>query len=372
MENRCSDYTKYKKSVILLDEENADFAGRRDYKIRGDLRIETGNNKGAMSLNVRNLRVFERNKYIYKLILLGEKRERTIYAVMGTLSLNRYGDGENYFRFSPADIDVKGNNLEDFSVAIVAAVSMRNDKEPLHPVLKGVLDNTIAPPNGGDSTQDNTQDKNDDWECENCNRKPHRDGDCEQGNYKHEQHKYGEVLVNAEPANTVCEKNNPIHNSEIYCKANPNLESNCKQTIQTYNNYYAQFLCEHCQHLADVCEKIEEIKPFTEDTTHTQWKRMSGLSGFPIVSPGAQKNASKYGHYLFGHHDEMYYFAVPGRFIDEEYPDNGKSGFSMWQPIRGAEGFEADKEGCPLETRMAAYGYWILAVRKETGEIVDI
>lgn len=326
MENSGSDYTRYKKSVILLHEENADFASRRDYKIRGDLRIETGNNKGAMSLNVKNLRVFERNKYIYKLILLGEKRERTIYTVMGTLSINRYGEGENYFRFSPTDIDGKGNSLDDFSVAIVAAVSMRNDKEPLHPVLKGILGNA--------------QDRNDTSDY----------ADCEDEQHENVQHRnYGEVLVNAEPS-----------------------ETKTISSYKTYNNYYAEFLREHCQRLAEACEKIDEIKPFAEDRTTPQWKKMSGLNGFPIVSPGAQKNASRYGHYLFGHHDEMYYFAVPGRFIDEEYPDKGKSGFCMWQPIRGAETLEADKEGCPLETRMAAYGYWILAVRKDTGEIVDI
>ena len=343
MENSGSDYTRYKKSVILLHEENADFASRRDYKIRGDLKIETGNNKGAMSLNVKNLRVFERNKYIYKLILLGEKRERTIYTVMGTLSLNRYGEGENYFRFSPTDIDGKGNSLDDFSVAIVAAVSMRNDKEPLHPVLKGIFDNAATSDDDIKSsprTEDTKQDRNDDWG---------------RPDYKHDQHEnvqrrnYGEVLVNAEPS-----------------------ETKTISSYKTYNNYYAEFLREHCQRLAEACEKIDEIKPFAEDRTTTQWKKMSGLNGFPIVSPGAQKNASRYGHYLFGHHDEMYYFAVPGRFIDEEYPDKGKSGFCMWQPIRGAETLEANKEGCPLETRMAAYGYWILAVRKDTGEIVDI
>lgn len=322
MESRGNDYTRYKKTVVMLYEENADFANNPSHKIHGDLKIETGNNKGAMSLSVKNLRTFERNRYIYKLILFGEKKERTIYTVIGTLSLNRHGEGENYFRFSPNDIDGKGNNLDDYTVAIVAAVSMRNDKEPLHPVLKGVLDNA---PNHNSH---------------------HRKSKSPQSYENKEHRKYGEVLVNATP-----------HSSQSY---------------KTYNDYYADFLKERCSKLLQTAENIDEINPFTEDKTHGQWKKMTGSNGFPIVSSGAQKNISRYGHYLFGHHDELYFFAVPGRFIDEECPENGRSGFALWQPIRGAEALDATKEDCPLETRMAAYGYWILAVRKDTGEIVDI
>ncbi|QHI72120.1 hypothetical protein [Aminipila terrae] len=43
----------------------------------------------------------------------------------------------------------------------------------------------------------------------------------------------------------------------------------------------------------------------------------------------------------------------------------------MWQPIVGAESLEATKADCSLENRMTAYGYWITAIDKETGDIVD-
>ena len=322
-------YSRYRKSVITLDEENADFAGRREQIIRGNLKIETGNNKGAMSLLVKNLRYFERGRYIYKLILLGEKKERAIYAVIGTVNINRQGDGDNYYRFDPADVDGKGNCLDDYAVAIVAAVSPRDDDEPLHPVLKGALIRT-------DSGRDFARGT----ESEKQKESPTRN--------------YGEVLVNGAPAKV----------------ADPNTTAS--EVARTYNNYYNEYLKEYCKRLDQASEPVEPILPFANDATGAQWKRISGMKGFPILSPGAQKNAAKYRHYLYGHHDEMYYFAIPGRYIEDEYPDRGRSGFTLWQPRLGAENLEANKEGCPLETRMAAYGYWILAVRKDTGEIVSI
>ena len=55
------------------------------------------------------------------------------------------GSGETYFRFDPVSMDKNGHSLADFSHAIVAAVSVNDEKEPLHHVLKGTLD---MPPYG--------------------------------------------------------------------------------------------------------------------------------------------------------------------------------------------------------------------------------
>lgn len=129
-------YGRYNRSVTVLSEQGRDFAAG-DGKVAGYLKIETGNNKGAMRCSVENLRPFPKGDYLYKLILFGSRGERTIHAVIGTVPVGRSGNGEAYFRFNPVDVDGRGNSYEYFSTAIVASVSMRDDQEPLHPILKG-------------------------------------------------------------------------------------------------------------------------------------------------------------------------------------------------------------------------------------------
>ena len=64
--------------------------------------------------------------------------------------------------------------------------------------------------------------------------------------------------------------------------------------------------------------------------------------------------------------------AVGGLFWrgrEQEQPDQGRSGFVLWQPILGAEGYHADAKDAPLKNRQVAYGYWIAAINRKTGEI---
>lgn len=65
----------------------------------------------------------------------------------------------------------------------------------------------------------------------------------------------------------------------------------------------------------------------------------------------------KYGHYLFGMYKEeretkYYMYGVPGRFVTEEHPFKGITGFSTWyESINGL-------------------GYWILYIDPMTGKII--
>lgn len=312
------EYKKYNKVMVLLSEENRNFADKTEQDIYGNLRIETGNNKGAISLSVQNLKFFERNRYIYKLILFGEKRERTIHSVIGSLILNRFGTGENYFRFDPNNIDGKGNKLSDYSVAIVAAVSMRDNKEALHPVLKGKL--TFV---GGNVVAANAQEINTRNEFENKK-----------------------------------EKIKKVKQSEEIERI-------------TYNNFYNKYLKEVCEKMVKVAELYDDILPFSEDKVGACWKRIENIKSFPLVSPGGMWAVAKYRHYIFGEDSKLYYLGVPGRFLKEEQPEDGMSGFALWQPIIGAESLEATKSECSLEDKMTAYGYWITAIDKKTGDIID-
>ena len=132
-------YDKYAAHFVMLEGQNNVFALRTALPVKGHIKIETGNGKGAMRIVVQNMRYYEKGPYIYKLILFGKKRERTIHKIMGTVTINKYGTGESYLRFNPLDIDGKGNQLSAYNAAIIVAVSLVNEKESLHPVLKGEI-----------------------------------------------------------------------------------------------------------------------------------------------------------------------------------------------------------------------------------------
>lgn len=133
------DYTRYKKNVVMLNEQNRDFALDRNKPVTGYIKLETGEGKGALRIGGENLRYYEKGKYAYKLILFGKQKEKTIYKVLGSLSINNKGVGESYLSFDPVNIDGKGNRFDDYNVAVLVAVSINNTKEPLHPILRGTL-----------------------------------------------------------------------------------------------------------------------------------------------------------------------------------------------------------------------------------------
>ncbi|MFV0516194.1 MAG: hypothetical protein ACK5MV_02205 [Aminipila sp.] len=335
------EYTKYNKSMVLLSEENRDFAAKRDQAIYGNLRLETGNNKGAVSLTVQNLRPFERNKYIYKLILFGEKKERTIHTVIGSLIVNRFGTGENYFRFDPNNVDGKGGRLSEYSVAIVAAVSMRDNKEPLHPVLQGRIGaqgNVVAA------------------------RAEKREQNTAQTNVKNKD----EETQESEKERT---RREPFDVNES--RADNRRQGHYREEKTNFNRFYNDYLKEICEKTVKNGEFYDTVTPFSKDKTGAKWKRVANTKNLPIVSPGAMYGATKYRHYIFGEDANLYYLGIPGRYINEEQPESGRSGFVLWQPIVGAESLEATKAECSLENRMTAYGYWIAAIDKTSGDIVE-
>ena len=132
-------YDKYAAHFVMLEGQNNVFALRNTLPVKGHIKIETGNGKGAMRVVVQNMRYYEKGPYVYKLILFGKKKERTIHKIMETVAVNKQGNGETYLRFNPLDIDGKGNGLSAYNAAIIVAVSLKNEKESLHPVLKGEI-----------------------------------------------------------------------------------------------------------------------------------------------------------------------------------------------------------------------------------------
>ncbi|MEA4986848.1 MAG: hypothetical protein VB095_02215 [Anaerovorax sp.] len=352
-------YMRYHRDVLMLEEQTSDFCAKAG-AVHGHLKIETGSNKGALRCQVQNLRYYPRGEYVYKLIFFGKKNERTIHAVIGTLMINKNGTGETYFRFHPRDVDGKGNEYADFSTVIVAAVSSFDEKEPLHPVLKGETGNLAAPSiqkedslvSAANTQMDakestNAEDKIEAKERINIEKKPEEKlkGVEAENNIKSGRNEIAEETKKKEDKEEIVQKEIKAHN---------------------FNQFYNEYLLYACGHMCRVSEFYEEVTPFSEDLTGARWKKIKNVGSLPLVSPGAQYFSTQYRHYLFGAKGntqgfaERYFFAIPGRFTEVEKPDGGRSGFTYWQPMYGAK------------REKNAYGYWIVEIDAENGDILEI
>lgn len=312
-------YIKYNRMFVMLEAQRDDFAVGED-PVEGYLKVETGNNKGAMRCVVQNLKPFSNGEYIYKLIFFGNKKGRMIHVILGGLVINRNGNGETYFRFNPLNFDGKGSSFDDFSVAVVAAASGKNPKESLHPILKGKM------------------------EEEETRQMKHESSvisvDAEMGE------------ADASIENITKDKKHEIAKEES--KKAPN-----------FNGFYNEYLLQFCDYTCKVAGYYEDVKPFVNDKTGAMWKKIVNVSSLPLVSPGAHFFATHYKHYLFGAkagengRAVRYYFAIPGRESVEEQPDGGRSGFTLWQPMTGSGDMKNP------------YGYWILSVDAASGNIEE-
>lgn len=387
-------YKKYNRSFVMLEEQSRDFC-TGEGPVKGYLKVETGNNKGALRCVVQNLKYFSQGDYIYKLILFGKKGDKTIHTLLGGLIINRNGNGETYFRFDPLNVDGKGNHYDHFSVAIVAAASEKNNKEALHPVLKGIIHNENTYYHTEDNDINNTNDINErDEELKEYReaeeKQMERMKQLEQMQQEEPIQQYNQQCKQQEPIeqyeqkynqNNTTQKYEPKYNQNEYCKQieqkeqmqqAQQIKKEClekkkevpKRTV--YNSYYNEYLLQFCEYTCKVADYYEEVMPFEKDRTGAIWKKIEDTRSLPLVSPGAGYFSGMYKHYLFGAKPsldgtaEEFYFAIPGRFTQEEQPDGGRSGFVFWQPMVGATQNEY------------AYGYWIVAVDAETGCILEV
>ncbi len=331
-------YIKYTRTFVMMEEQTADFSSR-EAPVKGYLKVETGNNKGALRCVVQNLKYYSRGDYIYKLILFGKNRDRTLHTVLGGLTINRYGNGETYFRFDPLDMDGKGNRFHDFTIAIVAAVSGSNEKEPLHPVLKGIMRKSNA---ASDKTEA-------------------------------EEEMRGVQLVMNQEEDTLLDAAQVQQQEQAEPTApRQEQEGGMPEKPVNYNAFYNEYLLRFCGYTCKASNYYEDVFPFENDRTEARWKRIQNVASLPLVSPGAHFFATQYRHFLFGAKPDAdgvacrYFFAVPGRFVQEEQPDGGRSGFVYWQPVVGAS------PGVHNQNQTeSGYGYWIVAVDAATGDIVE-
>lgn len=343
-------YGRYNRAVMILSEQGRDFAAAEG-RVAGYLKVETGNNKGAMRCSVENLRSYPKGDYIYKLILFGNRGERTIHSIIGSIPVSRSGNGEAYFRFNPLDVDGNGNGYEHFTTAIVAAVAMRSEVEPLHPVLKGDTGNEQgeARPMAASVSRD------EETATENIQKE-------EGAPWEERAELPGEEK--SEPQLAVKSKPEPVQAAQG--QSVPAEKAKGAGKCGNFNRFYNEHVLHACVHTCQVAEFYEEVKPFSKDYTGARWKKIMNIMNLPLVSPGAHYFASLYHHYLFGARPDdrgyasSYFFGIPGRKLEAEQPDGGRSGFTYWQPMKGAEG------------QKNAYGYWIVEIDGQTGDIREV
>lgn len=318
-------YKRYHRSVTVFVGQNRDFSipGR---EAGGNLKIETGNERGAMRCNLTNLQPYAKGDYLYKLILFGVRNERTIHAVIGTVPVNRSGTGDAYFRFDPINVNGKGDEYEYFTTAIVAAVSQKSDQEPLHPVLKGDLENKP-----GELT-------------------PQPEASAQRKASKQETPKY-------KPAEQKAPK--PV-------------------VSKVFNHFYNEYLLHFCAQICRTADCYEEVWPFVKDRTGARWKKIRNAGTLPLVSPGAHYFAGLYRHYLFGARPDgwgrasCYFFGIPGQNDKTEQPDGGRSGFLYWQPAEADPAGGQQAAAGQGREENPHFGYWIVEIDVQTGDIREV
>lgn len=359
----------------MLEEQNGRFASRSSVPVKGYLKVETGNNKGALRCVVQNLKYYEKGDYRYKLILFGRRGERTIHTIIGDLLVNRQGNGESYFRFLPEDVDGKGNPYHLFTTVIIAAASTKDEKEPLHPVLKGVTANEEDPFRTG------LMNELDEPEAENQQLAAASMKDPQDQPEAQEHQLEAQERQPLPTTPTEAQDLQPLPPSSPEAQGEVEVESTSRQnpapSKKVYNRFYNEYILNACAHTCRNAEFYEDIAPFEKDKTEARWKKIVNVASLPVVSPGAHYFSTCYRHYIFGAKPDdsgvatKFFFGIPGRFMAEEQPDGGRSGFTYWQPIRGAEPFSISAEQIEAGNRKA-YGYWILAVDGKTGNIEEV
>lgn len=141
---------------------------------------------------------------------------------------------------------------------------------------------------------------------------------------------------------------------------------------KNFNGFYNRVVLDNCIEISKQQDRFADILPFADDPMKASWKKITATDIFPMVAPGAKAPIKQYGHFLWGYNDNHYFLAVPGRFLPDEQPDKGKSGFTFWQPILGMEKDAVDISISVEERRKNIYGYWICAVNRYNGHIEEI
>ena len=88
--------------------------------------------------------------------------------------------------------------------------------------------------------------------------------------------------------------------------------------------------------------------------------------------PEGVRQARRHGHFLIGQAGAESFVAIPGRFLKEEQPDGGRTGFTLWQPMKGGRCLYDELEDLEDEVADYLYGYWIARLDSRTLALSEV
>ena len=124
----------------------------------------------------------------------------------------------------------------------------------------------------------------------------------------------------------------------------------------------------------ELCQGKEAMDLFAEeiDETGAKWYRFELEKSCPKHLDTFRVLIDRYQHYVLGVNNDQYFIGIPGRFILEEQPDQGSSGFKLWQPLKGAEKLYTYIEDLSDEEKHDIFGYWIAGIDKINGDFFPV
>lgn len=405
-------YVKYARSFIILDDKKSDFRNTND-SIKGHIKVEYRNNQATIRCIAQNLKYYEDARYLYKLYLFGKKDNQTVFTNAGTLFIDKHGKGEHIFRFNPLNVDGEGHELFDFNIAAIIAQPNKDviDDDNIYPVLTGYISKeaknaSVSEENIthiGEKIQTDKVELSKEAEVEEIEKDEQSESEIHTEQDMPITEELTEEVITDEEVpqeenlqEEIIEESNTYHSHHIEAASHGPLSSPSSNEVKISkkacdtNSYYSNYVRAVSTNLENVLSYYNKSQPFDNDPLDCRWWKVMNLMSIPFVNtsylqgypehmrpyqmnynntnpkqtyPSCHDLIYKYQHYIFGvEKDEndvtsYYYYGIPGRYMKEEQPDNGTSGFQYWQPLQG------------VEKRKGDYGYWIIAVNAKTGQL---
>lgn len=111
---------------------------------------------------------------------------------------------------------------------------------------------------------------------------------------------------------------------------------------------------------------------FSSDETGAAWHREENTEILKQFCREGYAQAKKHGHFIVGTGEKRNFIGIPGRFLIEEQPAGGATGFILWQPLAGGEELYDNLENIDEETVRQVFGYWIAVIDSKTLKISEV
>ena len=119
-------------------------------------------------------------------------------------------------------------------------------------------------------------------------------------------------------------------------------------------------------------ENMQNSEICSSDETGAAWHREENTEILKQFCREGYAQAKKHGHFIVGSGPNGNYIGIPGRFLIEEQPAGGATGFTLWQPLAGGEELYNNLEDMDEETLQRVFGYWIAAIDSVTLRISEV